>query len=167
LAWFARLEVLMPWKEYSVMEERLRFVARLLEGESMSQLCREFGISRKTGYKLFDRFNEHGAEALTDRLRRPVRYANQLPEQVERLIVDLKRDKPHWGARRIRELLVRRLAGDVRFRPRARCMPCSTVTVWSSRPASGVPAQKARRCRPGAQCQPAFLALAHRRDGCP
>jgi transposase len=104
----------MPWRECSVMEERLRFVARLLDGEAMSQLCREFGISRKTGYKLFNRFNQHGAEALTDRSRRPVRYANQLPEQVERLIVDLKRDKPHWGARKIRELLVRRLAGDVR-----------------------------------------------------
>ena len=45
----------MPWKEYSVMEERLRFVARLLEGESMTDVCREFGVSRKTGYKVFDR----------------------------------------------------------------------------------------------------------------
>jgi transposase InsO family protein len=43
-----------------------------------------------------------------------VRYANQLPRQVESLIVTLKRDKPHWGARKIRELLVRRLASDVR-----------------------------------------------------
>jgi transposase-like protein len=41
----------MPWKETSVMEERLRFVARLLEGDGMSDVCREFGISRKTGYK--------------------------------------------------------------------------------------------------------------------
>jgi transposase InsO family protein len=104
----------MPWKESSVMEERLRFVARLLEGEAMTDLCREFGISRKTGYKIFDRYKEHGLEALTDRSRRPVRYANQLPAQVERLIVSLKRDKPHWGARKLRELLLRRLAGDVR-----------------------------------------------------
>ena len=44
-------EVLMPWIECSVMEERLRFVARLLDGEGMSAVCREFGISRKTGYK--------------------------------------------------------------------------------------------------------------------
>ena len=105
----------MPWKESSVMEERLRFVARLLEGEQMSHLCREFGISRKTGYKIFDRYKEHGLEALTDRSRRPVRYANQLPRQVESAIVELKQDKPHWGARKIRELLVRRLAGDVRI----------------------------------------------------
>jgi hypothetical protein len=53
-------------------------------------------------------------EALSDRSRRPVRYANQLPEQIEGLIVHLKAEKPHWGARKIRELLVRRLDGDVR-----------------------------------------------------
>jgi transposase InsO family protein len=104
----------MPWKASSVMEERLRFVARLVEGEEMSHLCREFGISRKTGYKIFERYQEHGLEALTDRSRRPVRYANQLPSQIEGLIVSLKRDKPHWGARKLRELLLRRLAGDVR-----------------------------------------------------
>jgi len=105
----------MPWKESSVMEERLRFVARLLDGEGMSDVCRQFGISRKTGYKIFNRYKEHGLEALTDRTRRPVRYANQLPPQIEQMIVRLKRDKPHWGARKIRELLVRRLAGEVRI----------------------------------------------------
>ena len=105
----------MPWKECSVMEERLRFVARLLEGESMSEVCRSFGISRKTGYKIFNRYKEEGVHALCDRSRRPVRYANQLPEPMERLIVETKRAKPHWGARKIRELLVRRLAGDARI----------------------------------------------------
>lgn len=97
------------------MDERLRFVARLLEGEAMSDVCREFGISRKTGYKIFDRYKEHGLEALSDRSRRPVRYANQLPGQIERLILSCKREKPHWGARKIRELLVRRLDGDFRI----------------------------------------------------
>jgi transposase InsO family protein len=105
----------MPWRECSVMEERLRFVARLLEGEGMSEVCRDFGISRKTGYKIFNRYKDQGLDALADRSRRPVRYANQLPDQIERLIVELKRDKPHWGARKIRELLVRKLAGDVRL----------------------------------------------------
>src|SRR5512139_1736651 len=105
----------MPWRACSVNEERLRFVARLLDGEAMTEVCREFGISRKTGYKIFSRYKDHGLDALADRSRRPVRYANQLPAQVERLIVDLKRDKPHWGARKIRELVVRKLAGDVRI----------------------------------------------------
>jgi transposase len=81
----------------------------------MSDLCREFGISRKTGYKIFNRYKDEGLEALTDRSRRPVRYANQLPEPIERMIVRLKKDKPHWGARKIRELLVKRLSGDVRI----------------------------------------------------
>ena len=97
------------------MDERLRFVARLLDGEAMSDVCRSFGISRKTGYKIFSRYKAQGLEALTDRCRRPVHYANQLPEQIETLIVRCKREKPHWGARKIRELLVRRLDGDFRI----------------------------------------------------
>ena len=109
----------MPWKECSVVDERLRFVAQLLDGEPMTEVCRAFGISRKTGYKIFDRYKEHGLEALNDRSRRPVRYANQLPQQIESLILTLKRDKPHWGARKIRELLVRRLSGDVRIPARS------------------------------------------------
>src|SRR5215472_10178832 len=104
----------MPWKESSVMDERLRFVARLLDGEPMTQVCRDFGISRKTGYKIFGRYKEHGLEALCDRSRRPVRLANQLPSQLETRIVAIKREKPHWGARKIRELLLRRLPGDIR-----------------------------------------------------
>ncbi len=96
------------------MEERLRFVARLLDGEAMSEVCREFGVSRKTGYKIFDRYKECGLEALSDRTRRPVRYANQLPQQIESLIVRAKREKPHWGARKIREILLRKLDGDFR-----------------------------------------------------
>ena len=90
----------MPWKECSVMESRLRFVARLLDGEAMSDVCREFGISRKTGYKIFDRYKECGSEALSDRSRRPVRYANQLPSQIESLVISCKKAKPHWAPAR-------------------------------------------------------------------
>lgn len=97
------------------MDERLRFVSRLLDGERMTDVCREFGISRKTGYKIYQRYQRLGSEALTDRSRRPVRYANQLPPQIEGLIVSLKKEKRHWGARKIRELLVRRLDGDLRI----------------------------------------------------
>ena len=65
----------MPWKECKPMDERLRFVARLLEGEKMAPLCREFGISRVTGHKLFSRFKACGLEAFKDRSRRPYRHA--------------------------------------------------------------------------------------------
>jgi transposase len=73
----------MPWQECSKVDERLRFVARLLEGEKMTDLCREFDISRKTGYKIFSRYQKTGLEGLTDRSRRPYRQANRLPELVE------------------------------------------------------------------------------------
>ena len=95
----------MPWKECHVMDERLRFVARLLEGEKMAPLCAEFGISRKTGYKIFDRYKDCGLEALTDRSRRPYRQANRLPAPIEATIVRLKREHPGWGAPKIREKL--------------------------------------------------------------
>jgi transposase InsO family protein len=104
----------MPWRASSIVEERLVFVARILEGEALTDLCREFGISRKTGYKIYNRYKEHGLEALSDRSRRPVRYANQLPSQLESLIVQIKQEKPYWGARKIRERLIRRLASEVR-----------------------------------------------------
>lgn len=123
------------------MEERLRFVARLLEGEGMSEVCREFGISRKTGYKIFRRYKDEGLEALNDRSRRPVRYANQLPEQIERAIVTAKKDKPHWGARKIRELLVRKLAGDVRIPAK------STVHAVLDRHGLVKRARQRRRCK--------------------
>ena len=84
----------MPWKECKIMDERIRFIARLLEGEKMAPLCRSFGISRKTGYKIFERYKEMGIEGLTDRSRRPYRQANRLPFQIETLIVSLKKDKP-------------------------------------------------------------------------
>lgn len=87
------------------MDERLRFVARLLEGEKMAPLCAEFGISRKTGYKIYDRYKACGAEAFTDRSRRPYRQANRLPAPVEATIVRLKREYPGWGAPKIREKL--------------------------------------------------------------
>jgi putative transposase len=102
------------------MDERLRFVARLLDGEKMAVLCREFDISRKTGYKLFARYKDCGIEGLTDRSRRPYRHARQLPFQIEKLIVQLKQERPSWGAPKIRERL-RRLHSDVQ------CPAISTV----------------------------------------
>ena len=101
------------------MDERMRFVIRPKDGESMAGLCREFGISRKTGYKIFDRYEECGLEGLTDRARRPIRYANQLPEQIEVAIVAAKREKPNWGARKIRERLLRRLPHEVKVPARS------------------------------------------------
>jgi putative transposase len=139
----------MPWKVCKPMDERLKFVARVLEGEQMAGLCREFGISRKTGYKLVDRYNDSGLEALTDRSRRPYRQANKLPFQIETLIVRLKEDKPHWGAPKIRERL-RRLYPDVHT------PAISTVHAVLDR--RGL-VKRRRRARPRAEGTPLSQAL--------
>jgi putative transposase len=89
------------------MDERLRFIARLLDGEKMAPLCREFGISRVTGYKIFNRYKDCGLDALYDRSRAPYRQANRLPFQVERTILRIKKDHPSWGAPKIRDKLIR------------------------------------------------------------
>ena len=98
----------MPWRECYKMDERLKFVVRLLDGEKMAVLCREFDISRKTGYKIYARYKDCGVEGLTDRSRRPYRHARQLPFQIEKAIVQLKQEHPSWGAPKIRERLRRK-----------------------------------------------------------
>ena len=97
----------MPWKECNHMDERLRLVAKLLDGEKMAAVCREFGISRKTGYKIFNRYKNIGIEGLQDRGRTPYRYANKLPFQIEKTILTIKQDHPTWGAPKIREKLIK------------------------------------------------------------
>ncbi|MBU6461069.1 MAG: helix-turn-helix domain-containing protein [Proteobacteria bacterium] len=87
----------MPWNESTKMDEKLKFVSRFPDGEKIAVLCRECGISRMTGHKILDRYKESGLEAFSDRSRRPYRQANQLPFQVEKLILRLKAEKPHWG----------------------------------------------------------------------
>jgi putative transposase len=74
----------------------------------MSVLCREFDISRKTGYKIFNRYKNSGLEGLTDRSRRPYRQGCQLAVQIEQLILQVKREHPSWGAPKIREKIRRR-----------------------------------------------------------
>ena len=121
------------------MDERLKFIARLLDGEKMAQLCREFAISRKTGYKILTRYNDSGLEGLTDRSRRPYRHANQLPFQIEKLIVRAKQDKPSWGAPKIRERLTR-LYPDVHT-PSDLNGACGSRSPWTGRAAQATPQQ--------------------------
>jgi transposase len=165
----------MPWKECSVMDERLRFVARLLDGEAMSEVCRAFGISRKTGYKIFERYKEHGLEALTDRSRRPVRYANQLPRQIESLIVVAKRDKPHWGARKIRELLVRRFqepalakaGGEFKLGNGRYCFPLTVSGHARAISCSAKPLNQPARTSPSRPSSSSSRSAAYRRRSGP
>jgi len=124
------------------MDERLQFVARRLAGETMSGLCREFGISRKTGYKIFDRYQQCDVQGLTDRSRRPYRYAHQLPFQVENYILNVKQEHPSWGARKIRERLLRRFT-DIKLPAK------STIHAVLDR--HGLVERRSSRSRPRAQ----------------
>jgi hypothetical protein len=175
------------------MDERVKFIARLLDGETMSRLCEEFEISRKTGYKILQRYRDCGVDGLTDRSRRPDRHANQLPVQIETLIVRLKREKPAWARPRSG-------SGSPGSTPMctgrrsAQCMRCSTAVAWSSaargdaigpperrsrppaiRTGSGVPTTRASSCSPtGAPVirspsatSPAALSLLARRCTAP
>ena len=126
----------MPWNTCDAMDERMRFVARLLDGDKMSELCREFGISRKTGYKIYNRYKECGIEAFVDRSRRPIRFGNQLPFQVEKAILRIKSDKPSWGAPKIREKLVRKFP-DIK--------PPATSTVHAVLHRNGLVQPRGRR----------------------
>lgn len=95
----------MPWKVTSVMDERMKFVGRLLTGEKMAHLCKEFGISRVTGHRIWNRYKEDGSRGLYNRSRAPHKHPNQLPFEVEQLIVRFKKERPKWGAPKIRELV--------------------------------------------------------------
>lgn len=98
----------MPWKECNKMSERIKFIGRLLDGEKMTDLCSEFGISRVTGHKILNRYEADGIRALTDRTSRPWRLANKTPGDVERAIIDVKAKHPTWGAPKILHFLARK-----------------------------------------------------------
>ena len=128
------------------MDERMRFVIRLNDGETMAALCREFGISRKTGYKIFERYQQCGLEGLSDRTRRPFRYANQLPQQVEAAIVSAKREKPHWAHARSGSVCYAACRMPSRLPPPLLFMPCWIATGWSSPCIGAVIAPRERPC---------------------
>ena len=98
----------MPWKESSVMDERMKFIGRLLQGEKMAPLCKEFGISRVTGQKIFDRYQLHGIKGIYNRSRAPNKHPNQVPFEIEQLIVQMKKERPCWGAPKLREIISRK-----------------------------------------------------------
>lgn len=112
----------MPWKECDAVSERMMFVSRLLNEEKMSDLCREFGISRKTGYKIFERYKHEGLDGLRDQCRAAKNRPNETPRKTQELILELKSEHPTWGAPKIKAYL----EGKKPLRP----MPaCSTIHV--------------------------------------
>ena len=84
------------------IESRLRFIERHAAGEeTVAELCRKFGISRKTGYKLISRYESYGEDGLLELSRAPHHHPNATPRQVAERIVEAKRERPTWGPKKI------------------------------------------------------------------
>ena len=93
----------MPWESRTVRAQREEFVLAARQGGNFSALCREFGISRKTGYKWVRR--AQSGEALDDRSRKPKRVSARTPEAIESKILAVRAEHPGWGARKIKIVL--------------------------------------------------------------
>jgi transposase InsO family protein len=104
----------MPWKESTLMSERQAFIAQALQpGANVSQLCRVYGISRKTGYKWLARFADKGKAGLADRSRRPQHSPRQSQAELERLVVSARQQFPSWGGRKLKRYLENQGQQDV------------------------------------------------------
>ena len=98
----------MPWKVTCPMQERMKFVTYYLDNElSLSALCREFGISRKTGYKIINRFLEEGLDGLRDRSRACHHHPNAVSASVREAVVATRVSHPSWGPKKLRAWLQR------------------------------------------------------------
>ena len=93
----------MGWKKVTIMSQRKEFVLLAMQDEvTFTELCRRFGISRKTGYKFVRRYREEGMQGLRDRSRRPGSSPGATPPGTERLILDLRDRHPAWGGRKLK-----------------------------------------------------------------
>ena len=93
----------MPWKEKTVMEQRKEFIEQAAECTNFSALCREYGISRKTGYKWQNRFREDGS--MSDRSRRPKHPHAKTAPVIEAAVLAMREENPSWGGRTIHAVL--------------------------------------------------------------
>ena len=93
----------MPWKEKTVMEQRKEFIEQAAECTNFSALCREYGISRKTGYKWLNRFRESGT--VSDRSRSPKHPHAKTAPEIEAAVLAVREENPSWGGKTIRAVL--------------------------------------------------------------
>lgn len=95
----------MTWLEVDKVDVRKELIYRYLRKEKITDLCREYQISRKTAYKFIHRFEQYGLDGLKDSSRRPHHLANQTDGFLERLIIDAKVQYPSWGAKKLKPRL--------------------------------------------------------------
>jgi putative transposase len=130
----------MPWKETTHMEEQKRFVVLAQTGRfSMTDLCEQFGISRKTGYKHLERYAQNGMKGMEPRSHRPHSFPQRTDEAVEKLILAERRLHRTWGPKKLQRVL--EVKHDIESPP-----ACSTIGEILRRHGMSVP----RRRRPGA-----------------
>jgi transposase InsO family protein len=133
----------MPWKEYLVPDERMRFVLSCLDAQdSMAALCRRFGVSRRTGYKWLARYQGSGPPGLSDRNCAAHTHPNQVEGKVEALILAMRSAHPTWGARKVLAALVHRFEEDA---PTIDWPAASTVGQILKRAGLVVPRRRRRR----------------------
>ena len=98
----------MPWNEIDVMTEKERFIALVHSGRfTTTELCADFGISRKTGHKYLKRYQLDGRKGLHDRSRRPKKSPLMTGPVVEKLVLLERRKHPTWGPKKIHDLLLK------------------------------------------------------------
>ena len=128
----------MPWKVETVMSQRKEFVTLAQsEGVNMSELCLRTGISRKTGYKWLKRYLEGGDDSLHDLPKRPRHSPNRTSQQIEQLVVDLRREHPTKGGHVLARMLQDRGCDRVPSK--------STITAILRRHGLIEPAESAKR----------------------
>ena len=99
----------MPWMETDPMTQRMEFVMRVKSGYyTMTDACRRSGVSRKTGYKIWERWLAEGVDGLRDRSRRPHTSPTRTPELVEGLVVDLREKHMDWGPKKLAKVMSNR-----------------------------------------------------------
>jgi len=132
----------MPWERTCPVNERMQFIARLQQGDRMTDLCSEFGISRKTGHKLKKRFEAYGPGAFYDQARVPRRIPHRTSVAIRELVIAARKDHPTWGPKKLKVVLERDHAG-VR-------LPAAS-TIGEILKAAGLVACRRRRPKRGAK----------------
>lgn len=141
----------MGWKETCAVSERMRFVLEVTRGErNIAEACRLAGISRKTGYKWLERYDEGGALALLDRSRAPHEHPNAVPLQTKAMLLEVRQQHPSWGAVKVLGWLSRR-------HPKHRFPAPSTVSELLRRAGLVKPRRRSPRTPP--YTQPFMQAL--------
>lgn len=132
----------MPFKETCVEDEKLRFIAECLKGETtMSERCEAFGISREWGYELVRRYRCDGPSGLRPRSRAPHRCGQAMSEAVALAIMALRRERPYWGPKKLRAVLAQR-------HPEIGWPAASTIGDLLRREGLSEPRRRRRRAQP-------------------